>query len=87
MNNDNNFIDENDNSTDLYVARIAFIGTILSTLGDALQTVSAGVALQQLERSSQQGTQDQATQIETMQKQFDQLTKKIESMEKGNNNQ
>lgn len=81
---------ENSTSPEIYAARIGFIGALLSTLGDGLQSVGAGIALQQLENSSSQDTQtqsdqsDQSDQIESMQKQIDQLTRKIEKMERGN---
>ncbi|WP_039042355.1 hypothetical protein [Sporosarcina sp. ZBG7A] len=78
---------ENSTSPEIYAARIGFIGALLSTLGDGLQSVGAGIALQQLENSSSQDTQnqsDQSNQIESMQKQIDQLTRKIEKMERGN---
>lgn len=88
MNNfDNTPQGENSTSPEIYAARIGFIGALLSTLGDGLQSVGAGIALQQLENSSSQDTQtqsDQSDQIESMQKQIDQLTRKIEKMERGN---
>lgn len=74
--------DENSMSPEIYAARIGFIGALLSTLGDGLQSIGAGIALQQLEKSSIQDSQTQSDQLEAMQKQIDQLTKKLEDMEK-----
>lgn len=76
---------ENTISPEIYAARIGFIGTLLSTLGDGLSSVAAGIALQQLEMSSIQDAQTQAVQsdqFDSMQKQIDQLTRKIEEMER-----
>lgn len=88
MNNHNNSsLGENSTSPEIYAARIGFIGALLSTLGDGLQSIGAGIALQQLENSSFQESQpqsDQSNQFENMQKQIDQLTRKIEEMEKEN---
>lgn len=88
MNNRNyNPQSENSVSPEIYAARIGLIGTLLSTLGDGLQSIGAGIALQQLEISSIQDAQtqaDQSNQFDSMQKQIDLLTKKIEEMEKRN---
>lgn len=85
MNNfDNNPRGENDTSPEIQAARFGFIGSLLSTLGDSLQAIGAGIALQQLENPNIQDTQpqfDQSDQIESMQKQIDQLAKKIDEME------
>ncbi|MGG0644415.1 translation initiation factor 2 [Sporosarcina gallistercoris] len=86
MNNfNNNPQGVNNPSPEIYAARIGFIGTILSTLGDGLQSIGAGITLQQLEVSSIQDAQtqtDQSDQFDSMQKQIDQLTRKIEEMER-----
>ncbi|MEV9641743.1 translation initiation factor 2 [Mammaliicoccus sciuri] len=89
MNNfyNNNPQGENSTSPEIYAARIGFIGTLLSTLGDGLQSIGAAITLQQLENASIQDTQtqsDQSNQFESMQKQIDHLTKKIERMERKN---
>lgn len=85
MNNFNNPQGVNTISPEIYAARIGLIGTLLSTLGDGLQSIGAGIALQQLEISSIQDAQtqaDQSNQFDSMQKQIDQLTRKIEEMER-----
>ena len=80
-------MDGNSESPDIYVAKLNLVGTTLSTLGDALQTIAAGITLQELEKTKNQNSQnhsDQSIQIESMQKQIDQLTRKIDRMERKN---
>lgn len=88
--NKNNYQNEfNNESPDIVAARLALIGTILTTLGDGLTTIASGIVLQQLleNNNSQQNSQnsknqiDQSKQLERLQKQVDYLTRK---MEKGN---
>jgi len=80
-------MDENSESPDIYIAKLNLVGTTLSTLGDALQTIAAGITLQELEKTNNQNSQNhsnQSIQIESMQKQIDQLTRKIDRMERKN---
>lgn len=71
---------------ELYAARIALVGNILSTLGDALQTIGAGIELQLLENENIQNAnpQTESDELEAMQKQLDELTTKIQEMEREN---
>ncbi|MDW0111507.1 translation initiation factor 2 [Sporosarcina aquimarina] len=72
-------------SPEIFAARIGFFGALLSTLGDGLQSIGAGIVLKQLENPSSPDTQiqsDHTTQIESMQKQIDLLTKKIDEMDR-----
>ncbi|MHA6261173.1 translation initiation factor 2 [Sporosarcina sp. CAU 1771] len=78
---------QNTESPDLYAARLTLIGSTLSTLGDALQAIAAGISLQELEKttSTNQNTSNQLDltgQLERMQKQIDHLARKIERMER-----
>ncbi|WP_228551143.1 translation initiation factor 2 [Sporosarcina cascadiensis] len=86
MNNEDNKQEEKKmESAEIYAAKLSFIGSALSTLGDGLQTLAAAIALQELihaENDSQ--TSDQASQLEQMQIQLDYLTKKIKNMERTN---
>lgn len=80
-------MDENSESPDIYIAKLNLVGTTLSTLGDALQTIAAGITLQELEKTNNQNSQnqsDQSQKLESMQKQIDQLTRKIEKMNRIN---
>lgn len=82
MNNFNNI------DADLYAARIALVGNILSTLGDALQTIGAGIELQQLENENIQNANSptELDELESMQKQIDELTNKIQEIEREREN-
>lgn len=81
---------QNTESPEIYAARLALLGSALSTLGDGLQAISAGIALQELEKSknANQNAQNtpnevnQTSQLEIMQKQIDRLAIKIERMER-----
>jgi len=78
-------MEENPESPDIYVAKLNLVGTTLSTMGDALQTIAAGITLQELEKTNNQNSQnqsDQSQKLESMQKQIDELTKKIDRMER-----
>lgn len=85
MCNMNNF---NNIDADLYAARIALVGNILSTLGDALQTIGAGIELQQLENENIQNANSptELDELESMQKQIDELTNKIQEIEREREN-
>lgn len=91
--NKNNYPNEfNNESPDILAARLAFIGSLLTTIGDGLTTVASNIALQQLlqnENNNSQGNQnsnnqisnnqvDQSKQIESLQRQVDYLTRKID---------
>ncbi|WP_075619146.1 hypothetical protein [Paenisporosarcina indica] len=83
----NNQNGQNTESPEIYAARLSLIGTALSTLGDGLQTVAAGITLQELENPNTQDSQKQldlSSQLELMQKQIDQLSRKIDKMERKN---
>ncbi|WOV87870.1 translation initiation factor 2 [Sporosarcina oncorhynchi] len=91
MNNPyNNQTSQNTESPEIYAARLALIGSALSTLGDGLQAIAAGIALQELEKSKQASETpqnpsselDQTSELEKMQKQIDRLANKIERMER-----
>lgn len=84
-NNKNNSSNQNNDAEDRLIAKLAFWGGALATLGDTFATISAGLALQQLDKDKDQSTDDQSDlvqQIENMQKQIDQLTYKLEKMER-----
>ncbi|WP_299516136.1 translation initiation factor 2 [uncultured Rummeliibacillus sp.] len=93
MANKNNYPNEfNNESPDILAAWLAFIGSLLATIGDGLTTVASNIALQQLlqnENNNSQGNQnsnnqisnnqvDQSKQIESLQRQVDYLTRKID---------
>ena len=83
----NNQMGQNTGTPEIYAAKLAFVGAALSTLGDGLSAIAAGITLQELENPNNQNSQDQldqSNQLELMQKQIEQLTRKIESMERRN---
>ena len=83
----NNHMGQNTGTPEIYAAKLSFVGAALSTLGDGLQAIAAGITLQELENPNNQNSQDQldqSNQLELMQKQIEQLTRKIERMERRN---
>lgn len=81
----NNQIGQNTGSQEIYAAKLSLIGSALSTIGDGLQTIAAGITLQELENPNNQNPQNQlgqSNELELMQKQIEQLTRKIERMER-----
>ena len=54
----NNQTGQNTVSPEVYAARLSLIGTALSTLGDGLQTIAAGITLQELENPTNQNSQN-----------------------------
>ncbi|ARJ37606.1 translation initiation factor 2 [Sporosarcina sp. P21c] len=74
---------KNTDSPEVFAAKLALLGAAISTLGDGIQTIAAGIALQELENSNRQDPQDQLSEeMKKMQKQIDQLSKQIAKMDK-----
>lgn len=69
-------------SPELYAAKLAYIGSSISTLGDGLQAIAAGIALEALEKQSSQDQNTQSNQSEKMQKQIDYLIKELKQIKK-----
>ncbi|MGI2292884.1 translation initiation factor 2 [Paenibacillus sp. GXUN7292] len=69
MNRNNNDLDQLDK--DILIARIAFIGSSITLLGDGLSAVAAGLALEVLENPSETRFQNHTLQIDSTQKQLD----------------
>lgn len=53
-NQNQNQLNQSPDSLDLYVAKLAFIGASIATLGDGLTAVAAGIALEALEKKNNQ---------------------------------
>ncbi|MGE7926831.1 translation initiation factor 2 [Lysinibacillus xylanilyticus] len=64
-------------SLDIYAAKLTYIGTSLSTLGDGIQTIAAGLALEALLNSKKEISNDQAKQNIKMKQQIDQLISEL----------
>lgn len=72
-------------SQELLIARLAFIGASISTLGDGISAIAAGLALEDLERSKYQGSQnsnDPSKQSESMQKEIDYIINELKQIKK-----
>ncbi|MEK3974517.1 MULTISPECIES: translation initiation factor 2 [unclassified Psychrobacillus] len=86
MKNNNNFKNgQGEESTDILVAKLAFFGGTLATLGDGITALAAGIALQELEKSNAQNSSEQSNQtaqLEQMQKQINELTRKLNNIER-----
>ncbi len=83
-NGNSNDMGQNVESPEVYAAKLSFIGSTLSTLGDGLQAIAAGIALQELEKASdtEQDSPNVLNQLEDMQQQIDYLASKIDRMER-----
>lgn len=84
----NNKPDQNNDSLEIYAAKLSYIGTAISTLGDGLQTIAAGLALEALVNANKDSSQNnngdsQSTvQIDNMQKQIDYLIGELKHIKK-----
>jgi|tagenome__1003787_1003787.scaffolds.fasta_scaffold20972641_2 hypothetical protein len=57
LNNESNFqIGQNPETPETYAAKLAFIGAALSTLGDGVSTIAAGISLQELQNANNQNS-------------------------------
>lgn len=82
----NNKQNQNNDSMDIYIAKLAYIGTAISTLGDGIQTIAAGLALESLQNakndSSPTNNGDQTAKVDNMQKQIDYLIAELKQIKK-----
>ena len=85
MSDNKNKTNQTSDSRDVLIAKLAFIGASISTLGDGLQAVAAGLALEELQKANNQSSQnqnDQSKQTEGMQKQIDYLINELKQIKK-----
>ncbi|MBB4826726.1 hypothetical protein HNO89_004008 [Sporosarcina luteola] len=92
MNKDGLFYQAGDGSTydEVLIAKLAFIGSLLATIGDGITTISAGMALENLANSNgnSSGNGNGSTRgndLEKMQQQLDMLTKEMAHMKNSYN--
>lgn len=57
-NEKNDQFNQNSDLQEIYTAKLALLGAALSTLGDGIQTIAAGLALQQLASANKQASQE-----------------------------
>ena len=72
-------------SQDIMIARLAFIGASITTLGDGIATIAAALALEALEKSSTEDNQNAnkpSQQAESMQKQIDYIISELKQIKK-----
>ncbi|MGE7909596.1 translation initiation factor 2 [Lysinibacillus xylanilyticus] len=69
-------------SLDIYAAKLTYIGTSLSTLGDGIQTIAAGLALEALLNAKKENSNDQAKQNTKMKQQIDHLISELEQIKR-----
>lgn len=85
INDHKNKSNQPSDSTEIQIARLAFIAATITTLGDGLAALAAGLALQELEKSNNQSTQpqyDPSKQLDSTQKQIDYLIKELRQIKK-----
>ncbi|QSB09384.1 translation initiation factor 2 [Lysinibacillus fusiformis] len=82
----NNKQNQDNDSMDIYIAKLAYIGTAISTLGDGIQTIAAGLALESLQNakndSSPTNNGDQTAKVDNMQMQIDYLIAELKQIKK-----
>ena len=77
--------EQSSDSQDIQIARLAFIGASIVTLGDAISAVAAGLALESLEKSKNQDSQKNDSpphQSKDMQKQLDYLINELRQIKR-----
>ena len=81
MNTNKKNSDQPSDSQDIQIARLAFIGASIVTLGDAISAIAAGLALEALEKKN--GDSSTSTnQTKDMQKQLDYLINELRQLKK-----
>ncbi|EFI67966.1 hypothetical protein BFZC1_14093 [Lysinibacillus fusiformis ZC1] len=84
----NNKPSQGNESIEIYVAKLSYIGTAISTLGDGLQTIAVGLALEALQNANNDSSQtnngngNQTVKIDNMQKQIDYLIAELKQIKK-----
>lgn len=86
----NNKPNQGNESIEIYAAKLSYIGTAISTLGDGLQTIAAGLALEALQNANNDSSQtnngngngNQTVKIDNMQKQIDYLIAELKQIKK-----
>ncbi|MBK3494989.1 hypothetical protein JFL43_08965 [Viridibacillus sp. YIM B01967] len=75
-------------SQDNYPAKLAVVGAAITTLGDAISTIAAALALEEAQNSNNQNSQsqkEQEKQLMRMQNQIDYLTAQLSKIDRKKN--
>ncbi|MGE7917028.1 translation initiation factor 2 [Lysinibacillus xylanilyticus] len=85
INNSKSNSSQPNDSLEIYAAKLAYVGLAISTLGNGIQTIAAGLALEALRNSNTQNSQndtEQSMQKDNMQKQIDYLIHELKQIKK-----
>lgn len=85
MNGNKNHLEQSSDSMNIQIARLAFIGASIVTLGDGISAIAAGLALEALEKSNNQDSQNTDTQLaqsKDIQKQMDYLINELKHIKR-----
>ena len=77
--------EQSPDSQEIQIARLAFIGASIATLGDGIAAIAAGLALEALEKKSNPDPQKTGSTLphsKDMQKQLDYLINELEQIKK-----
>ena len=70
---------------DIQIARLAFIGASIATLGDGISAIAAGLAVEALEKSSGQSSsnpEEQSNRSSKMQQEIDYIISELKQIKK-----
>ncbi|ATP39922.1 translation initiation factor 2 [Solibacillus sp. R5-41] len=76
---------DNNESQEIFIAQLSYIGAAISTLGDGIQAIAAGLTLESLKNANNQSSEnstDQSQKTESMQKQIDFLISELKQIKK-----
>ncbi|EWH32211.1 MULTISPECIES: translation initiation factor 2 [Lysinibacillus] len=83
MYNYRNNSEQNLESEEISIARLAYIGAAIATFGDGLTTVAAGLALHALETTKSQNLNNvRQKEVDDLQKQLDNLISELNKIKK-----
>ena len=85
MNGNKKNLEQSSDSMNIQIARLAFIGASIVTLGDGISAIAAGLALEALEKSNNQESQNTDTQLaqsKDIQKQMDYLINELKHIKR-----
>lgn len=85
MNNNKNKLNPPADSQEIFIAKLSYIGASISTLGDGLSAIAAGLALEALKNGNNHSSEssiDSSQKTESMQKQIDYLISELKQIKK-----